>query len=327
MNENIFMKKTIIFVLLFVVLLLYLNQLYILKVDSNKYIHRKQIEWDSYKKTLYNNTLDYAILGDSHPRTALNPAFINNSFNFAIPAEDYTETYYKLKNLLEVDKVRIKNLVLQIDVHTFSDKLRNDDNLFKEIRYYGNFIPLEDISNLKKKGKVPLFLEINFPVLGNGPELITQLADAQSLTLSNRGWVNSTDNFSISKNKTNDALNTYKRHFNKDPNLIENRSREHFIQILKLVEKNNINVIFVKYPVSNEYSLQLKNHYIPVDEYYSKLFNELKNVTINYTVFDYSTFFNISDYFSDPDHLNYIGSSVLSKKFSTDIQNVNFTYL
>ena len=84
MNESKikFMKRGVVFIIVFLVILIILNNLYINNIELKKTIYRRKIEWQEHKQKLFNNTLDYAFFGDSHITDALNPKYINNSFNF-----------------------------------------------------------------------------------------------------------------------------------------------------------------------------------------------------------------------------------------------------
>ena len=139
MNQELtkFIKNGSILIFLLILIMISLNYLYIKIIEPRKKINEKEIEWQHYKETLINNTLNYAFFGDSHTGEGVRCEFIDNSFNFSGDGEDYVETYYKIKKLLK-EGVIIKNFILEVDLHTFSDKIRTPERLFRKINYYKN---------------------------------------------------------------------------------------------------------------------------------------------------------------------------------------------
>ncbi len=322
-NKKKFMKKGIFFIIIFLLIVLLLNHFYIL-MSQDKLIYRKEFEWQQYKKNLPANALSYAFFGDSHTANDVNPEYINNSFNFATYSEDYIETYYKIKKLLEKDNVKINSVVLEIDMHTFSDRIRTEEALFSEVRYYNEFISLDEMSKLKgNKSKISLLLGKYLPFLGNGKELIS-LTIKKGISPLKLGWVKLDSNWSLELNKEVTASRRYNDMYRAPGNLLTPGSVNYFLEILKLCEKNDIQIILIKYPVTKEYYDELAKHNISREQHYYALFNEIDRITKNYAVLDYyNCFFQQPEYFGDVDHLNYVGSEVLSKKINKDLMNVN----
>ena len=309
------------FLVVFLIIIILLNQCYILKIEKNKRIYRVEAEWQEYKKMLPNSTLDYAFFGDSHIVDALNPIYINNSFNFGSAGEDYIETYYKIRKIIEKDRIRINNFILQIDRHTLSNKLRTNNRLFMNLMYYSQFIPLNQIAELKEKDRFSLLLEINLPIAGKGIEIIDFFKSPPDLTPITLGWNNRTEDFSLGE-KENYTLTRIRDHFIDNDLVLDSineKSLEYFCKILEIAKENNIKIILIKYPVSKEYDKGLKKNNISIENYYNELFNKINNVTLNYILLDYyDDFFEHLEYFSDPDHLNFVGSEILSKKVAED---------
>lgn len=320
-----FIKSASFLFVIFIFIISVLNYFYIVTVEPDRQINRKEAQWQEYKKTLPNGTLDYGFFGDSHTGLSLNPQLIsNNSFNFAGNGEDYTETYYKLKKIVEDEKIHINNILLEIDTHTFSDKLRTGERLFEELRYYKKFIPYSQISKLKGENIIKTAIKGSLALSGNGPEIIRYLISEPVLTEMKLGWTaGKLKDFSAEseQEKRKIVLDAFSGHFNKSPNLLEERSLSYFLKTLELAKENGINVIFVKYPLVKEYDDMLEKNNISRDGYYDKLFEKIDKIISDYAVLNYyDEFFANPDYFGDADHLNRIGSTVLSEKVSLYLQ-------
>lgn len=320
----ILMKKGTVFIIISIIILTLLNAVYIKEVEKDKVAFRKEAEWQNYRNNFFNGTIDYAFFGDSHTRESINPIYINNSFNFASAGEDYTETYYKIIKLLKKDNITVKNIVLEIDIQTFSDKMRTDENLFREMRYYSQFVDIKSLSVLKKENPLSLFIQSNIPVLGMGEEIMSHFLSPKKLTEIRMGWVNYTTDFS-KINKTQSASLLYAKQFSETPVLFENRSFSHFKKILLLAEKENITIILIIYPISYEYDQELIKNNISIDDYYRNLFAEINKTVLKYEVLDYyAVFFHNDTYFGDSDHLNYKGADIFSQKVRGDLETIKY---
>ncbi|MGM5483218.1 MAG: hypothetical protein ACQESF_07170 [Nanobdellota archaeon] len=306
-----------------VLILIILNFFYVNKIEQGKKIFRKENQWSEFKKNLENNTLDYAFFGDSHTRNSINPNYINRSFNFATAAESYTETYYKIKHLLFEDEIKIKHFILQLDLHTFSESMRNKKRLFRELNYYSDYLDLKKISELKNKSLIKTISEEKFQILGKGKDFLSYFIPLHEKTRIEKGWVNVTKNFP-KKNIEKITENKVEGHYSSQKQLFHNRSLSYFLKILKIAKENKINVIFIKYPVSIEYENELKKHNISRKEFYNKLYKIINKQNITYSVLDYhDRFFNDSKRFGDPDHLNHEGSTILSKEVKKDLKSLS----
>ncbi len=297
-----FMKRGSLFILFFLIIFIALNNYYILKTSPG-----------------YN--LDYAFFGDSHVRDGLNPEFIDNSFNFGNGEENYIETYYKIKKIID-GGIKINNFVLQLDPHTFSDKFRTNKELSIEKGHYNKAIPLIDAKKIKPDNMAQ-FLKVNYPMIGHGRELIAYSLNPQDSNRIESGWTNNTEKFNL-KDKTDVASKRYNYFFSKTPNLLDNTTIKYFLKIFDIAKHENIGIIFIKYPVTKEYNIEFIKHNISIEDYYSNLFKEINKTFTKYVILDYyDDFFENPEYFGDSDHLNSLGSRVLSKKVWKEIQNKN----
>lgn len=319
-----FIKKSSLFILIFICIIFILNSIYINAIGKNKLQIRKKLEWQEHKKTLDNATLDYAFWGDSHTTSGLNPEYIKNSFNFGNPGENYVETYFKIKSLIEKDNIKVKSFILELDTHTFSKILliAGNGSLFNQLNYK-DFMSSKDFASLSEKSRLTILFEEEIKeieIIGAGTEIINYLIGKQNLKVSKLGWQKNTKDFSENKDSTLTAKK-YSRHFEKDPILIEDKIFDYFQKILEIANENQIKIVFIKYPVSNEYDNELKRNNLPRDDYYKELFARIDETTTDYVVLDYyDLFFEHSEYLNDSDHLNYIGSEILSRKVADDLK-------
>jgi hypothetical protein len=321
-NKKI-IKKGLVLVISIILILLILNSFYIHLIEKNKIIFRKELEWQNYRLELQDNKLDYAFFGDSHARQDLNPEFINNSFNFGTSGEDYTETYYRILNLLKNDNIEINSFVLEIDSHSFSDKIRTNQRLFRNLHYYSDFVKLSKISEFRDESFLSVWIKSKFIVIGKGEEMISYLSSTESTQIK-KGWTNSTRDFSKEKNKRKSAEARVNLLFSEEKKLLENRSLSHFLKIINLAEENNISIFLIMYPLSYEYNLELEKNNFSRKNHYEKLFYEIDKTGAKYKVLDYyNLFVNNPEYFDDSDHLNYNGAEILSKKVAENLKNEN----
>ena len=322
-----FVERGLLFLAILASIVLILNVIYITTVQEKNNLDRQDTIYYEYINNLGTKEINYVFFGDSHTRYGINPMYIDDSFNFGIPSENYIETYYKFKKILEEDNGTINNIVLEVDLHTFKHKSRPKERLFSD-SYYANIVPINEMLQLKYQNVVPILIQEYFPVIGNGLDLVGFFITPPTTTSPTSiylGWANNTGNFS-SSNRSQIANTTYERHFGNDnPNGIEEIRFEYFMKVLEVAKNNEVNVIFIKYPVSKEYDDFINKNNITKDEYYEFIFANV-NDTLgeNYTVLDYyDVFFEHAEYFFDPDHLNDIGSKNLSEKIQSDLMDNN----
>src|ERR1039457_4284301 len=116
MNRNkVFFKKLLIFILLVLGLNALLNIVY---NHWMYYFRLARLQDEQFEA--HPDSLKYLMLGNSHNR--INPAILGNGFCYIMPKEVYTETYYKLKYILEKTNKRPENIVLSIDPVNFSPR-------------------------------------------------------------------------------------------------------------------------------------------------------------------------------------------------------------
>jgi hypothetical protein len=316
-----FFKEAFAFSAAVILILGTINFAYSEFVLDKHVLQKKDRSYEEYFNALgANKTIKYAYFGDSHIFCDINPEFVNDSYNFAVGAENYIKTYYKLRQVLNQDKVRIQNVVLEIDLHTFSTKTTTGNFLMHELWYYRRFVPYQDISAITGKSLVDVFIRSHLPVVGVREELLTK--NLERIPPLKVGWYCEKGNFSGVSNKTLAGIQRIQLHFN-NQNRTSPIALEYFGKTLELARENNITVILLKSPVSKEYDEGAAYMNITKDDYYEAVFEAANQAVDEFFILDYySSYFNNTEYFSDADHLNCHGSEVFSKKLSDDLKNL-----
>lgn len=94
---------------------------------------------------------DTVILGDSHARHALNPAFIDNSVNVSQDSQNIIYSYYVLNKLLE-DGNHFQNVVLAYSYHSLGEYYLDLDAM-EMMRRYHIILDADFYHNLADAGK------------------------------------------------------------------------------------------------------------------------------------------------------------------------------
>ncbi|MDA3855584.1 MAG: hypothetical protein PF569_04960 [Candidatus Woesearchaeota archaeon] len=256
-----------------------------------------------YSHFISENTLEYLFLGDSHTYMGLNPEFISNtSFNYAFPGESYAENYYRLKRIVEKDRVIPEIVFLEID-----GSMNENIDLFQRSLYLiRNDVSYAQISE-DYGFSVKSFINYNFGFIGRGIFFGYVFLDKNKLDSINA------QGFFLSNGVLNN--NTFVIDYKMDSK-VDLISLD---RILKLSKKNEIGVIFIKYP----HNVRLNLNDSSVKEYYLSIGEVVRDNNINFTIFDYSeTYMDNDSLFFDLDHLNYIGAEIFSKDLNKRIDEL-----
>ena len=326
MKEEIkkFAKKILPLLVILLILGITINFLYINLILKEKTFYRKEIIYQDYISNITDKKLDYIFFGDSHTFHAINPEFIPNSYNYGTGAENYIKTFYKLRKVIYKDHVKVKTIVLELDPHTFSSRLTDETNLFSEIELYSQFASLEEIKKVRENDLLlSLWLESRVPFIGKGKEFGILINRPEFNEVYPNGWLKNKANFSLA-DKEKGAINNYESLY-VNQERISNISFEYFIKTIELAKQNNISIVFIKYPHTKEYDDIITKHNVTRNDYYNYIFNIVNKTLDVYTVLDYYSLFPDKDYlFGDPEHVNYIGSEILSKRIYNDLKRFNY---
>jgi hypothetical protein len=326
-NSNVkrFCIEVFVFLIVIAAIIISVNYYYATFILHDSFLYKQEQSYLNYINGLDDKKVDYAFLGDSNTRSGINPYYIPGAFNFGTGAENYVKSYYKLDKIINKDKLKIKYVFLEIDPHTFSTRLTDRTYLLGDLWYYSKFIPYEEISKIREISLASAWIESNFPILGNGAELRLPIIDDTNQSNIYLGWLKSSGNFS-DLNKMDASLRRYGLFFDGQER-ISNLSLSYFMKTISLAKKNNITVVFIKYPMTKEYFDLLKEKNVLNEKsnskYYETIFKAINSTLDDYYYFDYQeSYFDHPEYFADAVHMNYVGAEHLSKRLEQDL---NFT--
>lgn len=323
-------KSSLVFLLILVSLIFIINFLYIKLIVEKEIIYQKEEEYQNFISRLPDKTIEFGFFGSSHTLDAINPNYIPNSYNFAFGGENYVKTYYRLKKVLEIDNIKIKNIIFEIDIQTFLDVMVTKDHALVEHYPFSEFVSILEIWKISKDySLISIFLEWYFPVIGKGEDF--KYLYLKDFTKIDKGWISRIGDFT--KTDMNLLLKQRYDHYFSNKQKINKISMEYFIKTIKLAKLDNINIIFIKTPVTKEFDGYMVEKNVTKEEYYDEIYNKINlSIGTNYKILDYyNIFFNESYYFHDPDHLNEEGAAILSKKVYNNLKkegniNINFIY-
>ena len=316
-----FIKRISIFLIILILSSLLIQVVYEKIVVEKKIFSRKEVILYNYINNVSDKEIFFAFFGDSHLLNAINPKFIPNSFNLATSGATNLDIYYQFKTMIE-SGIKIKNVLLEIDLHTFS---KRPGQFKKDIpEYYCKIIPYFEIKR-NYNSSFFSYLTCKYDLFfGGGGDIVTRIIAPKTIFISDRGWIPFERDSKLGpKEKGLELARRYKGHFESSLEIdINSLEFIYFNKTIDLAKKNNISIILVEYPVSKEYETYAIERNISKENYYRTLFR-LVNSTIgnDYTVLDYSQyFFNHTEYFADPNHLNIIGAEIFSKKINKDVK-------
>lgn len=308
--KKIMLQCTVI-LFIFLTLFLLLNIAYKNAVIEKTAASRK---YDMLHNYLANRSeIKYAFFGSSHIENSVNPEYIYGSYNLAGRAMTYIENYYELKSLLRKN-VKIKYAFFELDMHTFSSYQFNFERpILTNIWHYSKIANLSEISRVTGEPYSKLWIDLHFPVVGNGENFFSKKTYSDIYM----GYSRREGNFTIEEIDEL-AKRRVERQF-KNREIITKQHFEYFLKTIKLADENNITVIFIKNPVFRKYDDELSK-IVSREKYYKTLFNSVNGTIEEYHILDYyDLFFDNISYFSDADHLNHEGATAYSKKLSDDI--------
>ena len=240
----------------------------------------------------HNNKL--ALLGTSHTNYGAEMNKIDNEmFDYG---ESYTYPivmYQKLQKLIALNK-NLKYLLVEADYHQFYEFS------FTESTIYTKYAALlKDIET----GNENLFYSLN---RGIYPILYRRI-----LKDKDKDWSKLTQSEKDKKNLS--RYNSFK--FTNDKTMNEN-SLDYYQKTIELAQKNNIEVILIRHPLTNEY---LNNMYPKMKTDVNRLIDKLSR-KYNLKKFDYRYIFkDKQNLFADTDHLNKNGIQKFAKILTNDI--------
>jgi hypothetical protein len=282
------MKKFIVNVVLFGLLLLLINVVFYL-VAYNRY-------YKDYEQ--YDLNYDSYLFADSHGTPIGNQLEKYGIYNFSAASDSYFDMLIKIKYLIK--HTNIERIFITVDDHTLSPYRENANNLERS----SYFIISEDYSNVLKG--IGIKLDKFLVLLNPGIRGIVR-SYFQSMVLTTK--VSKNWNLLTPEEQNISAQSRFIEQFN-----YENKSEqltETLIRIIELCKENNIEIIGIQFPLSEVYFAKIGDKSFGANAIFMK--NQLK-------VYDYrELFFKHDDFFMNQDHLNEIGSKEFVKSYLTEL--------
>lgn len=309
-EKNKFLVSALFFFIFLLILILLINLIYYKIVIPEKNLYRNQIQ---YKAAIQTSPKIF-FFGDSHTVRGANPEFINSSFNYATPGENYDHHYYKLRKLLEIYEP-VEIIVFPLDVHSFID---HGDNTPDEEWFWRQFTSTKELSKLEDKSLLGTLIKSFFPVIGNGKDFIT-LVISQDRTEMIQGWQKSETRFNDTGKIDSIGMKDGKDHTKNYPKSYSEDFFSYAKKIVDLAEAYNKKIVFVKYPVTQEYLQGVASTNFSIEDHYEKVIPKL-NTSRNIIVLDYQEFLEDQpELFYDSHHLNSYGAEIFSEDLNKEL--------
>ena len=316
MNRNkVFFKKLLIFILLVLGLNALLNIVY---NHWMYYFRLARLQDEQFEA--HPDSLKYLMLGNSHNR--INPAILGNGFCYIMPKEVYTETYYKLKYILEKTNKRPENIVLSIDPVNFSPRAGS------ELSFDGYWRKYLDYDELARESHDPgyLFNWVTgnfFSYVGNYRYVLmsVQFLNADLSQIKN-GYIPARDYLNFAKEPDREAsgfgiASVYLASYAKNSTLGDTK---YYCKILSLCRQYKIHLILLRMPMTDEY-LKYARKLVDLDKLDREIIDVTRSHSDDYRAFDFrNEFHGKPEYFFNADHVNPAGVSIISMKIKNELE-------
>lgn len=268
----------------------------------------------------YSDTLKYLALGNSH--NCINTHILKQCFNYGSPSENYIQSYYKLKDILEHTGKKPEYLLLQADVSSFGPKT---SERLEYNSYWIKYIDYLELARVKESRTIlTKWLEGKFfSYVGNYKDIqlsILYRIKMKEVTMHN-GYRPHRDfrNFADNSNKMKEAQSKANIILSKEVYL-DRAVYVYFEKILQLCQKHDVKVVLIKYPMTKEFN-EAEATMVPIDKLYTEIETTASLYDVYLGMFDYHALYEDNpDYFFDPDHLNIKGSDLLTQKLVEDLE-------
>jgi hypothetical protein len=262
------------------------------------------------------------ILGDSHLETAINPKDIPNSYSIAKSGENYFYTYNKLIHFLK-NKQNIETVIIGCSWHNFS-KIYQEPCLFgdKSETMSGYFPLLNNNSKSVIKRWDPNYIvpfltyDIGLPLgIYKDRFLLAGLMHKQLAISANPFYGGFRD---INASNVNDSAigEKIKLYFG-DENLANSQLMVTYLhKVIELCDRNNIEVVLVNSPVHPQFREKVPKFYI---EAFNVILTDLRYKYKHLDFIDISDLDLPGDAYYDGDHVNKIGSAIVSRNLMATI--------
>lgn len=262
-------------------------------------------------------------LGDSHVMKAIDTTLIPGSFVYAFTNENYALNHFRFQRLLEKE-VQPQLVLIPFDLHSFSQYRRDHIAAWADLRRTKDYLELG-----KQKGQyfqhlVQFLRASTFDYVGNYRRILYAVYPAVPRYMEMEGgkWLpmDSTGIAMFDTDLEKDSELAAKAHFGEGHSYPDPVMENDLDKILALCHQGGIDVVLVKYPVTQAYyekSLEWlgKVDASPINEYY------FRGKAL--PIFDASLeFADRKDLFLDSHHLNENGKAEFSKRLAVWLENL-----
>ncbi|NNL01407.1 MAG: hypothetical protein HKP39_03960 [Eudoraea sp.] len=284
------MKKFALNLLFFIAIILLIN-CYFYKIVFENY-------FNEYEYVDLNNST--YLLSDSHglPLEKQNNQF--QFYNFAAGSDSYIDMKRKLQYLVENSK--IKRLLISVDNHTLSIYRDNQNNLDRS-NYFAKRNEYSNLYAYLKEKYIERFIPFISPKSRDILKINFQLEDNK--TKVRKEW-----NTLSKKEKKAISIKRVKQQFPESN--YSTKQKNALNDIISICNKNNIELIGIKFPLSNEYLDALDD---------SNYNSDTLLISNRIKVYNFSKqYVNSPALFKNQDHLNQTGGKMLSLKIYKILQ-------
>jgi len=286
------------------------------RFSVHNYVNEKMDE----QFAAYDDTLKYLAMGNSH--NCINTHILENCFNYGSPSENYIQSYYKLKHILEETGKKPEYLLLQSDVSSYGSKI---SDRYEYNSYWIKYIDYMELARVKQDRDI-LFKWAEgkfFSYAGNYKDI--QLSIVYSIKMPKLEMHNGYRPHRDFKNFAND-LNKQKSAWNKaqlintadvyfDPAI-----KYYLKKILDICQEHNVKVVLIRYPLTREFSEE-ERKIVPADKLFAEIDKIAAGCSTYWGTLDYhDLYFDHPEYFFDPDHLNVKGSDLFTARLQQDLE-------
>lgn len=283
------------------ILVLFLINFFFYGIIDRKY-------WRSYRKV--DLRFETYLLSDSHGLSLKQFSEEFGIYNFSAASESYHDMHRKVEYL--IDNSRVKRIIITAENHTLSPYRDKNNNLDRSILFvkrdrYKTFY------GFLKERYIKHFIVILNPKGAN----ILEVAAISSLRNS-MGRKSSKDSDWSSFTEIEKLESTSRRVNQQFPSAKGSTDLyDSLVNIIKLCKKNDIELVGIKYPLTDEYIKATKQLSFGAD----KVFQES-----GLRVYDFSKLYEgNSEYFSDPDHLDVEGGEKMARLLGKVIESLQDT--
>ncbi len=313
-RNKLFFVKLFVFILLALALNASLNKAYNRWMYYFRLSRAQDRQFDAYP-----DTLKYLMLGNSHNR--VDPEILGNGFSYMTPKEVYTQTYYKLRYILEKTNKRPEYILLSIDPVNFSPRAETD------LTFDGYWRKYIDYPELACEFNDPGYLLnwVNgsfFSYVGNYKFVYMSVIFRKIQVNKIRyGYVPPRNYKNFAKEPNRDALGfeiatAYLSSYGKHSTIGEARF---YLKILDICKQYKIHLILLRMPMTDEY-LKYARKMVDLDKIDQEIMDLTQAHCSDFRVFNYRNYFHGKpEYFFNADHVNPAGAAIISNLVKAEI--------